>query len=133
MTSPRTHAVRAGSIYFTIVFAAGFALGTVRVLLLVPRFGPLTSVLLELPLMLAVSWMACGWVVRRFQVPPRIPPRLAMGAIAFALLMLAEVILSVAVFGSSMSDYLRDLTTMHGLVGLGGQILFALFPLARRT
>ncbi len=133
MSTERTHSAAAGATYFAIVFAAGFVLGTVRVLLLAPRVGEPVAVLLELPLMLAVSWMACGWVLRRFQVPPRTPPRLAMGAIAFALLMLAEVILSVAVFGSSMSDYLQDLTTMHGLVGLGGQLLFALIPLVRQT
>ena len=133
MPTDRTHGVKAGAAYFAVVFAAGFVLGTVRVLLLIPRLGALTSVLLELPLMLAISWMACGWALRRFQVPPRIPPRLTMGAIAFALLMLAEVVLSLAAFGSSMSDYLQDLTTAHGLVGLAGQLLFALMPLVRRA
>jgi hypothetical protein len=129
----RTHGVKAGATYFAVVFAAGFVLGTVRVLLLIPRFGALPSVLLELPLMLAISWIACGWVLRRFQVPPRIAARLSMGAIAFALLMLAEVALSLGAFGGSMSDYLEELNTPHGLVGLAGQLLFALMPLARRA
>ncbi|MGB5195404.1 MAG: hypothetical protein WBN70_20640 [Polyangiales bacterium] len=133
MPAHRTHGVKAGATYFAVVFAAGFVLGTVRVLLLIPRFGALPSVLLELPLMLAISWIACGWVLRRFQVPPRIAARLSMGAIAFALLMLAEVALSLGAFGGSMSDYLEELTTPHGLVGLAGQLLFALMPLARRA
>lgn len=128
-----TATAKAGAAYFTIVFVAGFMLGTLRVLLPAPRFGELVAVLLELPLMLAVSWIACGWVLRRFQVAPRIAPRLSMGAIAFGLLMLAEVTLWVGAFGASMSDYLDELTTPHGLVGLAGQLLFALMPLARRA
>ena len=128
-----THAAKAGAAYFAIVFVAGFVLGTLRVLLLAPRFGELVAVMIELPLMLAVSWIACGWVLRRFQVPPRIAPRFSMGAIAFALLMLAEITLSVGAFGASMSDYLDELSTPHGLVGLAGQLLFALMPLARRA
>lgn len=42
-----------------IVFAAGFGLGTIRVLLLAPYFGELTSVVFEIPLMLLLSSFAC--------------------------------------------------------------------------
>lgn len=129
---PTTRNVNAGATYFSMVFAAGFVLGTVRVLLLAPRFGALTSVLLELPLMLVISWIACGWVLSRFEVPARTPSRLTMGTVAFGLLMLAELALSVGAFGRSMSDYLDNLTTPHRLVGLSGQILFALMPLVRK-
>ena len=97
-----------------------------------PRFGELWAVLLELPIMLAISWWACGQVVTRFHVPPRLASRAAMGALAFGFLMLAEAILSVGLFGRSMSEYAGDLTTPHGLVGLGGQVAFALMPLVRR-
>ena len=54
--------------YAAAVFAAGFLLGTLRVLWLVPRFGPTAAVALELPLILAVSWIACRHVARA--VPP---------------------------------------------------------------
>ena len=33
------HALKAGVLYFALVFGAGFALGLVRILLAVPRFG----------------------------------------------------------------------------------------------
>lgn len=89
--------------------------------------------LIELPFILTIAWVACGKVLTRFQIPRRFPPRLSVGALAFAFLMLAEVILSLAVFGRSTSDYLDQLTTPHGLVGLIGQLLFGLMPLARRV
>ena len=129
MTRHSTRVVEAGVAYFAIVFAAGFALGTVRVLLLAPRFGELLPVLLELPLMLGISWLACGWVLVRFQIPQRIPLRLSVGVVAFGLLMLSELMLSTAVFGRSLSDHIHELATPHGLVGLGGQVLFGLMPL----
>lgn len=56
-----------------------------------------------------------------------------MGALAFGFLMLAELALSVGLFGRSINEYARDLTTLRGLVGLGGQVVFALIPLLRLT
>ena len=132
LTATSTPVLRPAAVYFGIVFAAGFALGTLRTLVLAPRFGALWAVLLELPVMLVISWWACGRVVTRFEVPPRFGSRAAMGAIAFAFLMLAELALSVSLFGRSTSEYAADLMTPHGLVGLGGQVAFALIPLVRR-
>jgi hypothetical protein len=42
--------------------------------------------------MLALSWAACAWLVRRFAVAPGIGHRLAMGGIAFAMMMLGELV-----------------------------------------
>lgn len=129
-TSART--LLAGAAYFAIVFAAGFVLGAIRTLVLAPRVGPFAAVIVELPLMLAISWIACGKVLSRFAVPARAGPRLGVGASAFSLLMLAEVVLSLVGFGRAPSDYLAELGTPHGLLGLAGQVLFALMPLAQR-
>lgn len=131
MTSERARAIRAGIVYFAWVFAAGFVLGTARVLLLAPQLGELLATVLELPFMLAISWFACGKLIARFQVPPRTKLRLTMGAVAFALLMLAEVLLSVTLFNRSMNEFAEDLTTTHGMLGFAGQVLFALMPLIR--
>jgi hypothetical protein len=81
--------------------------------------------------MLGISWFACGKLIARFQIPPRTEPRLTMGAVAFAWLMLAEVLLSVTLFNRSMNEYIDALTTPEGLLGLGGQVLFGLIPLIR--
>jgi hypothetical protein len=50
--------------YFGIVYALGFALGTVRVLAVAPRIGELPAVLLEAPIMLAASWVTCRWALK---------------------------------------------------------------------
>jgi hypothetical protein len=124
-------ALTAACAYFGIVFAAGFALGTIRVLTLAPRLGELGAVLFELPIMLAISWFASGAVIRRFAVPAGWDQRAIMGAAAFVLLMLAELGLSLFVFERPAGAFLASFTTPSGAIGLLGQIAFALFPLVR--
>ena len=122
-------AIKAGVLYFAIVFAAGFLLGTLRVLILLPLTGELAAVTLELPVVLAISWLACRQLISRFSVPAMAPQRLVMGALAFGLLMLAEYSLSILVFNQPMAEYLTNLQATPGLLGLAGQIAFAFIPL----
>ena len=122
-------AALAGAVYFLVVYAVGFALGTVRVLLVTPRLGATAAVLIELPFMLTASWFACRHIVRRMAVAPFPSARLAMGASAFALLMLVETVVGMAAFGQTPAAQIAALHEMAGLIGLGGQVMFALFPL----
>lgn len=118
----------AGLAYFALVFAAGFALGTARVLLLSPRLGETGAVFLELPVMLALSWLAAGWIAHRFAVPPDAAARLAMGGVAFLCLMAAETALSTLGFGRSMAEHLAGYAEPARAAGLAAQIAFALMP-----
>jgi hypothetical protein len=124
-------AVVAGLAYFAIVFAAGFVLGAIRTLILVPRVGPVAAVLIELPVMLAIAWFACGWAVQHFSVPPEFTTRLVVGVVAFVLLMLAELALSVVAFRGTVAGFFTGLKRPEGSLGLAGQILFAAMPLIR--
>ena len=54
-------ATKAGALYAIVVFSIGFILGTIRVLLLLPRLGETTAVIVEAPIMLAASWFVCRW------------------------------------------------------------------------
>jgi len=62
-------ALKAGAAYFAIVFAAGFVLGTARVLALLPFVGETAAVLIEAPLMVLASWIVSWWLTARFDVP----------------------------------------------------------------
>lgn len=129
MNADMPSAIRAGALYFAIVFAAGFVLGALRVTAIMPLIGELPAVALELPIILFISWIVCRRLVAQFSVPAMASHRAAMGALAIGLLMLAELGLSVLVFDRSVAEYLAGLQTVPGLMGLGGQIVFALMPL----
>lgn len=128
-----TRAILAGLAYFGVVFAAGFALGTLRVLVLAPKLGESTAVLVELPIILAVSWVACRWLIARLRVPKMLTDRLVMGGLAFAVLLGAEIGVSVLGFGRTLSAHLQQYQQLPTLIGLAGQVLFASFPIAQRT
>ena len=120
-----------GAAYFVIVFAAGFLLGTLRVLLVAPNVGEVTAVILELPIMLVVAWFACGWVLSKFHVPQKTFDRLVMGAFALLLLLIAEALLSIGLAGLSLRQHLYSYTQAGPLIGLVAQLLYAGFPVIR--
>ena len=129
MTPSRTvfRAIEAGALYAIIVFVIGFILGTIRVLLVAPRLGETTAVIGEAPIMLAASWFVCRWCVDRLDVTRNVPSRSLMGFVAFLVLMSAEIGLG-AVFGRSLLDQLAAYGSPAGAIGLGAQMIFAMFP-----
>ena len=76
--------------------------------------------------------MACAWLVRRFAVPPRTAERLAIGALAFGLLMLGELAVSVFGFGRTAAEHLATYQTVGAQLGLAAQLVFAVFPWVQR-
>lgn len=62
--------LKAGLFYFALVFGAGFVLGTIRILWIVPNFGTRTAELMETPIMLVVIIFAALWIVRRSGLLP---------------------------------------------------------------
>lgn len=119
-----------GLAYATLVFGAGFVLGAIRVIAVAPRAGATTAVLLETPLILGVSWWLAPLCATRFRVSRVLAARLAMGLVAFAILMTAELTLARVLFGRTVPEYLSSLATVPGAIGLAAQVLFASFPLA---
>lgn len=121
-------AVAAAVLYFALVFGAGFVLGVVRVGVLVPRLGETAAVAMELPVMLALSWIAARTVVRWLDVPATIPARLVMGGGAFALLMGAELVLATVLLGLSLSQHVASYVSLPKMLGLMAQLVFAAMP-----
>jgi hypothetical protein len=126
-TTALIRATKAGAFYAIIVFLIGFILGTIRVLLLAPRLGEATAVIVEVPIMLTASWFVCRWCVDRLDVRRTVPARSLMGLVAFLVLMSAEVGLG-AVFGRSLADQLAIYRSLAGAIGLAAQVIFAIFP-----
>lgn len=116
--------------YLAPVFALAFVLGVLRTLWIAPRIGALMAVMVEVPLLLLWSWTVAGRVLRRWPLPLR--DRIAMGALAFALLMLAEAGLALAT-GQNLRGFLGDMATPAGALGLAGQLAFAALPALRVT
>jgi hypothetical protein len=115
--------------YFLIVFAAGFVFGTIRTLTTADTpDARLVAVAIEFPAIIAVSWFACRYTIRRHSVPASTTDRLAMGAIAFSILMLAEFSLDYALTGRSVEDRFALYAQPAYMLGLAGQVLFALLP-----
>lgn len=125
---PRTRTLLSAAVrYFGIVFAAGFLLGVVRVLWLVPRVGERTAELMEIPLMLAVILLAARRVARRQRLPAGPAARLPVGALALALMVGAEIALVVG-RGFTLAEYVALRDPVSGAAYLASLGLFALMP-----
>jgi hypothetical protein len=127
--------LKAGMLYFVFVFGAGFLLGPIRILWIVPRLGTRVAELLEAPIMFVITIVAARWIVRRLAVPSTASSRLSMGSIALSLLLIAEFTLVLWLRGLSIREYLagRDavaVTVYYVMLGA-----FAIMPLlvARRS
>lgn len=120
----------AGAAYFGVVFALGFMVGTLRVLVVEPRLGATASVSVEVPFMLLASWMVARHLVARFDLG-RLRKKLVMGVTGLVLLLAAETALGVA-FGQPIGEQLATYGTLRGILNLVGQLGFAAMPLLVR-
>lgn len=126
--------LKAGVLYFGLVFGAGFVLGTLRTLWVVPRLGTRLAELMEAPIMLLVTIMAARWVVRHLAIPFVSSARLGMGGIALGFLLVAEFGLLLWLRGLSIREHLATRDPVSGTVYYVMLGLFAVMPLlvARR-
>jgi hypothetical protein len=120
-------ALKASLAYFAGVFAIGFALGIVRMTLLVPQFGVRTSELLELPIMVLASYLIAKHVVRHFGSFSALA-RVGIGLLALALLISAELGVTV-LLGQSIGSYISSRDQVSGLAYLVSLALFGFMPL----
>jgi len=116
------------------VFGAGFMLGSIRILWVVPRFGTRMAELLETPVMFLVTIVSARWIVRRLAVPSKSSNRLGMGCVALGLLLVAEFTLVFWLRGLTISEYFASQDPVSGTVYYLMLGVFAIMPLfiARR-
>jgi len=120
--------VKAGVLYFALVFGAGFVLGTIRTLWVVPRVGTRTAELMEMPIMLVVSILAARWTVLRLSVPMMWSARLEMGCMALVLMLIAEFGFVLWIRGLSIKEYFATRDRVSGAAYYLLLMVFAIMP-----
>lgn len=113
--------------YYAIVFAFAFAMGVARTLVIAPRLGATAAVLLEVPVVVVLSWAVWRRLIRHRSLTT--PQRAVVRASAFILTMASEVVLAELLRGQGAVDWLADVMTPLGRIGLAGQIAFAVIPM----
>ena len=121
--------LRAGALYFTLVFAVGFTLGTIRTLWVAPALGARTAELIEAPIMFAVSILAARWVARRLRFPVDWRSRLAFGCFALGLMLLVEFTFVLWIRGLTLREYLAARDPISGGAYVLALVAFALMPI----
>ncbi|HMQ58053.1 MAG TPA: hypothetical protein PKE65_05855 [Rhizobiaceae bacterium] len=120
--------LRHAALYAALLFGAGFVLGTIRNIVLIPQIGVTPAVLAELPFMLAIAWFVARSLVRRLRPNDDAGSNIAVGLIGFVLLQAAELALGVFGFGLSLDAIASSFETAHGMAGLAAQLATAFFP-----
>lgn len=121
-------ALKAGVLYFALVFAVGFVLGAIRTLWVVPRVGTRTAELIEMPIMLAVAILVARWTVLRLSVPMIWSARFRMGCIALVLMLIAEFGFVLWIRGLSIKEYFAARDPVAGAAYYLMLVVFAIMP-----
>ncbi len=114
-------------IYFTMVFFAGFVLGIIRTLLLVPMTGQRYAELIEMPVMIGVVFFSARYIRKRAEHQESFRLFL-IGALALLILVAFEFTLVLWVQGMSFSDYLQRRDPVSGTAYICALIVFMLMP-----
>jgi hypothetical protein len=121
--------LKAGALYFALVFGAGVSLGPIRILWAVPRFGERTAELIEMPIMFVVIVLAARWTCQRLDVPFMPAQRLGMGAVALGLLLVPEFSVVLWLRGLPLSEYFANRDPVAGTVYMVMLGVYAVMPL----
>lgn len=124
----KTRILLAAGLYFLIVFAVGFLLGPIRVLLLEPRIGGLAAELYEAPFLLAAIVIAARTVPRMAGVIPDPRAWWAIGLAALVMQQAADLIVGQALRGSSVREQIDRFATPEGAVYAALLVAFAIMP-----
>jgi len=120
--------LRAACSYFTLVFAAGFLLGALRVPFLVPRLGERTAELLEMPFMAVAILLAARLVVPRLLPQAPAAVRAATGGLALALMLLAEFGVGVLLLQRTPAEIVSRHDPIAGTVYVALLLVYAALP-----
>ena len=121
--------VKAGTLYFVLVFAAGWILGPLREFWLIPLVGQRAGLLTEVPLMVLAMIAAARWTIRKLGVPYAITTRTIMGVVALGLLLIAEAMSVRWARHLSWEAYLARFDLVTGSITGFSFLLYAAMPM----
>ena len=110
------------------MFGTGFVLGAIRVPFLVPRLGVRVAELIEMPFMLVAIVLSARYVVRRFALPSTYGIRVSVGFLALALLVTAELLLTLAIQSQTLGQFIASRDRVSGTAYLLMLGVYALMP-----
>jgi hypothetical protein len=125
---PCSYYLESAFLYFAVVFAAGFILGPIRILAVLPRIGVRWAELAELPLMILVTLFAARWVILRCHVHSALSARLAIGIPAVLILLAAEFGVAIGLRGMSLLEAITSRDPVSGTAYYISLGLFAIMP-----
>jgi hypothetical protein len=108
-------------------FAAGFAFGAFRELVLIPALGERTGHLAEFPMVTLAACAIGVWIGARSRAPA-----LAIGVLGVVVLIGFESAMALGLMRVSLGDYLAGFDVTRGALFPIGLALMALAPLAGR-
>ncbi|MDS3860170.1 hypothetical protein RIF25_05065 [Thermosynechococcaceae cyanobacterium BACA0444] len=123
--------IKWGLLYFGLVFGAGFGLGIVRMIWLVPWVGTRWAELLEMPWMLIVIILSAQWIVKTTSSEPQENQKhsyFGIGIIALACLLAAEVGVGISLRGMTITQALLARDPISGTVYYLLLLVYALMP-----
>ena len=121
--------IKAPFLYFILVYLAAFALGTVREFLITPAVGLTSALLIQMPVMVVVSYFAARFVLDRTPETKTPGDHLFVGCAAFMLLIMAEEAMTRILQGISIFTLWADFEPLAATANIVGLGLFMLMPL----
>ncbi len=126
--------LKAGALYFALMFIVGWITGPVRELLLIPLFGRATGVAAEAMLMIGAMVVVLHGINWLLKVPSAISTRVLMGLVALGLLLPAEIAGAWFLRGQTPTGFLFPANEFLAAVQWGLLLVFAAMPvLVRRS
>jgi hypothetical protein len=121
--------LKIGALYFAVVFAAGFLLGAIRVVWVVPHVGARVAELAEAPLMLVVSFLVARWLVHRYRTIGTSASWLSVGVVGLVLMLSFEFTAVLWLRGMSIAEYFAHRDPVSGAVYFLSLGVFGILPL----
>lgn len=121
--------VKIGVFYGFLAFCAGFLLGVIRELIIIPLFGYNAGFGLELVLMVAAIWLLAHCLT------PHSASLFHKGLIGLAglcVVIIVELIFSNVIMGINIEDYLASHMSLRGMTFLVGLVFLMTAPLLIR-